>query len=616
MYVITTRESVDDTLKQQVVWMSQQGFNAAAALSDQPVSLVSGVSSRMVLQANIVCNQEETTVGVLVATLSANAPADDSSRELLATIRLLVVDEAHRRKGLAQKMYDRMHHDMFLAMTKVYTQLAAEEHIEVYPQLHLAVSGGPCGLRPDMIGFLRANGWLVRVRRNQSSTTSTFEATIQAIDLHGPYQVPRQRAAEQLFVSYLTLHEPKESRLGAKELAESTKIHNGYLHRMRELVHGSRRFVCPRTATIGFTSPIAETRALNRYLLNGANHKTYMINTRKDERTRTGLDKMPEHGLLVGGKLIKGFAQYNSIHARRHSYSEQIKKTVLTQNREEVTACLQHLPGLKVILEHAMTAIGIPPRDGFVWLKSIHFFKQDESLQTCFDWHTDYNDLRLPSHGTRSVIVQLGAEPSTMLQVWGFDPFLLAGQGSAVAFHGGAIHRSIPWNEATLATKPKVWKMGAFFVLPARLRFEEKLTEEEQKHETGGVGVSAAPIVDMNGLLERPAMFDEIIGEESIVYASWTHENHRWIRALFAKVDIGKGSAIIRMNGRRVRKRSLVSTSGGVHAVEATQTTDGFVIELDVTPEAPLTTIASYANHATGVFCSMWRIAARMPTPP
>ena len=98
-------------------------------------------------------------------------------------------------------------------------------------------------------------------------------------------------------------------------------------------------------------------------------------------------------------------------------------------------------------------------------------------LQAVFDWHTDVSDLALvkslDSNGVpwtarntlRTVVIQLGGEQMTAMQVWGFKHHVYHGQGSGVVFDGGLVHRSLLVGEC-LERLQSVWKLALFVRIP------------------------------------------------------------------------------------------------------------------------------------------------------
>lgn len=95
-------------------------------------------------------------------------------------------------------------------------------------------------------------------------------------------------------------------------------------------------------------------------------------------------------------------------------------------------------------------------------LRQVHFLLQDISFQANFSWHTDFYDLRLDARRTRTVVVQLSSTAASAMQVFGCEPYLYTGAGAGVLFHGGAVHRSLPWETHHVGWKPTVWKVALF----------------------------------------------------------------------------------------------------------------------------------------------------------
>ena len=151
---------------------------------------------------------------------------------------------------------------------------------------------------------------------------------------------------------------------------------------------------------------------------------------------------------------------------------------------------------LHAILGQEKTDVRI---DGLVHkIKCVHFFPVDKYMQASYAYHTDCSELvnaicvgskaskskvskskasASPSDqgseekqlfGIRSVVVQLGAATTTAMHMSGATRHsVYSGQGAAKAFHGSAIHASLPWKDERPET---VWKVSLFW-LPVDLGF-------------------------------------------------------------------------------------------------------------------------------------------------
>ena len=102
-------------------------------------------------------------------------------------------------------------------------------------------------------------------------------------------------------------------------------------------------------------------------------------------------------------------------------------------------------------------------------LQAIHFFLSDRTRQGNWGWHTDTYDLSLAVQDYDkmvTVVVQCGDAAHTGMQMWLGSAHTYTGRGAAVAFNGGAVHHSIPWDPAKVRG-PAVWKFALFLRLKA-----------------------------------------------------------------------------------------------------------------------------------------------------
>ena len=139
---------------------------------------------------------------------------------------------------------------------------------------------------------------------------------------------------------------------------------------------------------------------------------------------------------------------YNGYAATASTFNgeSQLRRTRVATVIEQKDAVLK-LPGCSALLAMAAAKLGW----SFEFLKKpylIHILLQDEDLQAGFDWHTDGEGTRVGK--TRegrmvSLAIQLSSTAVSAMWVHGFRPCYYEGRGSCVLFHGGCLHRSLPW---------------------------------------------------------------------------------------------------------------------------------------------------------------------------
>ena len=176
--------------------------------------------------------------------------------------------------------------------------------------------------------------------------------------------------------------------------------------------------------------------------------------------------------LMVEGEPFTGYARYPYVHAKLGVLpAVQEKKTVRVHGRNKVNTLLSSVPQVWNVVQAVRIALGLPlPKRSALQasgksIKAMHFLIQDQSQQAELSWHDDSEDIRPesgPHYGSEdmtTVIVSLSEERSGM-RVWGCSPFVYHGQGSCVAFHGAALHETLP---RARADEPWVVRKFAMF---------------------------------------------------------------------------------------------------------------------------------------------------------
>ena len=184
-------------------------------------------------------------------------------------------------------------------------------------------------------------------------------------------------------------------------------------------------------------------------------------------------------------------APYQIINATTLVPAEQAKRTLTTRNPDDARSVADAVPYVAEILRQSLLKLGMDECEAEAGISKVgvlHYFCTESTLQASYDWHTDDSALAellglqgsreeqdKAAFGVRSVVVQLSGEWETAMCMHGFHPTVYSGRGSGVAFHGSAVHRSVPWSPAVcgLLRAPTVWKMAAFW-LPKDLGLMER----------------------------------------------------------------------------------------------------------------------------------------------
>ena len=204
----------------------------------------------------------------------------------------------------------------------------------------------------------------------------------------------------------------------------------------------------PLTGCITFSIPSLACALLEGYLRNPAN-------TVPDQKGRHSLLVLKRDVEGVPTLTINGYEGFLNT-AVEHSPLAQIMRTRVASNAEEKVALLS-LPGFQVMLTMISAKLGWP----LPFLNRphhVHVLLQDEEMQAVFDWHTDGEGTRVGHTKERNLLglsVQLTCSAATAMWVHGFQPVIYAGQGSCVLFHGGCLHRSLPWAQSVFSRTPR-----------------------------------------------------------------------------------------------------------------------------------------------------------------
>lgn len=194
------------------------------------------------------------------------------------------------------------------------------------------------------------------------------------------------------------------------ELMRSGKFQLGCLNSKRLVVN-------PDTGVYHFNVPAQAAQRVCNYVTQPSN-------------------RSPSGHLFLAGRAFPGYENYKGTEsASAHDAKLQSTFTsAIPPNMVQVV--VDCVPGLKEVVRHVSLEIGTSDHN----LHIIHFLLQSNPVAV-FSWHSDAYDLRMPTRMV-TAIVSLNEVPSCM-EMWGFKPAWYSGVGAALAFPGGARHRSV-----------------------------------------------------------------------------------------------------------------------------------------------------------------------------
>ena len=145
--------------------------------------------------------------------------------------------------------------------------------------------------------------------------------------------------------------------------------------------------------------------------------------------------RFPGRGDRGAPLRFHGWNTYSNVACAKHDPAQQAKHTCVLYRGER--GMLQRLsaalPGFGDVL--ALASSASPGME----IALVHALFQD-SPQACFNWHCD-NGVEGSEDVLRTIVILLSDTASSM-QVKGFAEYAYDGQGSAVLFDSGAVHRS------------------------------------------------------------------------------------------------------------------------------------------------------------------------------
>ena len=407
-------------------------------------------------------------VGLAAATVSRQAR---SHSVIVVTIHALAIKEGSRKLGLGQALYARLHEAVFELGQWEYAARRAD--VAVLPFMELHVLPGGCRRRVDALTLYANNRWQITCNGGHQCITAAVlsqwlldgttldgkdvQLSLPPVSLCGGYFSP---------VFDTDSHPVVTSAFNSiPSAASAVMIEANFVGRMlladRCVIGPSQKLLSPQTGLLSFLLPAAPCRVLDDFLSDPDNWGA--------EAGAGNGGSFPVKALLVGGARLTGFDRYGNLNNYGHVPAVQASKTVMAARPAQVKALLLGAPCFATVVGAVLGQLGYQacsPEQVSSMLKAVHFFLVDSSRQTSYAWHTDDTDLNITKRRDklrlRTVVLQLGAEARTAMQVHGFRPFAFEGRGAGALFHGAAVHRSVDLDHPPRA----VWKVTLFLLLP------------------------------------------------------------------------------------------------------------------------------------------------------
>ena len=394
-------------------------------------------------------------------------PLDDSHhRGARCTIAGLRVHEAVGGKGVGTQLYSAMlAHAFYRSQTpkfelNVPSRTAFPQHCarligQAEASLSLQLGDGPCRRTGTMLLFLQRFGWTECAPPMPMRLDQPF---ITPFALQNPveFQAPSELAPPP--VSTRACDWDSRIRYGRNLASVSRPLFTG--GPCISANEGLLKFVLP-----GYFCNEVATYVTNPSKL-GSNAKGRFLDIGEWNGRPDAVYSMKQH-VNVNAKVIKP--------------SVQQKCNFISNCPDQAHRMLRSIPGLGNLAHGALTVLGLAGPDldyAFRHIGCVHLFKLTPDNQLSYGWHSDDTDLvtiisSLGSRvsmkeklsacaGIRSVVVQLSPDAQTAMVMLGFEPIMYNGQGSTVAFHGSALHASLPWKEGS--SKKSVWKVSMFWL--------------------------------------------------------------------------------------------------------------------------------------------------------
>ena len=284
-------------------------------------------------------------------------------------------------------------------------------------------------------------------RQQVAYAAMTVEVHFPALDLSAPYLAPTATPSkcevQNAFVGMETTGAvPPEVFLRRPSLAKGTDEgpvslvkYNSQL-RLGSLSIGGVR-VDPLIGCYKFSVPALPCALLEQYLRDRKN-------TVLPPRGWPSL-VLKRDGDGVPTKVIAGYNAYAATCADFDPKSQAARTRVASVL--DLKEALLDLPGCRALLAMAAPKLKLA-YEYLIRPHQVHILVQDFDLQAGFGWHTDGEGTRISRERERNVVslaIQLSCSAVSAMWVHGFQPCVYEGRGACVLFHGGSLHRSMPW---------------------------------------------------------------------------------------------------------------------------------------------------------------------------
>ena len=452
----------------------------------QYVVQATGPPGRLSSQTDGSQTDETSDVRMAMAIFTLHSTTTDPkirNGSVVCILRGLAVNPGCRGGGLGHALFGRVHSYAFEQAQLVTTAERANGYdLPPAPVFDFRLHPGCCFREPRALLIYQRNGASITVdsrevgeeqlrswakkelqprdnaiplpRQQVSYSAMRVEVHFPAVDLTAPYLAP-------------TAFPSKADGLDAFESMQSAgAVPTDVFHRRSDSMNGSPLSLIeyntqlrlgslsiagahadPLTGCFDFYIPALPCSLLEHYLRDPKN----TVPTTTSSHVGLVLQR-DEAGLPT--RTVTGYSGY-SITAAEFDGGSQAARTRLFTRKEDKEALLQ-LPGCLALL--ALAAAKLKWSLDFMKRPyQVHILLQDDDLQAGFGWHTDGDGTKIGKRREGNLVslaIQLSCSAVSAMWVHGFQPCIYGGRGACVLFHGGCLHRSLPWAPQVFEKNP------------------------------------------------------------------------------------------------------------------------------------------------------------------
>ena len=436
-----------------------------------------------------------TTLGapVALALFSLHSISTDPTIRRGAVVCILrgfAVDSRWQGQGLGKALFSRLHSYSFqLAQVLALSEYKAGYRQEQVAAFDFRLHSGCCFRSPRALMVYQRNGasislgervmtiaqlrdWAVRGGDNpllssdpSGDAAKPFPSMPRQQVAHAPMRGDVHFPSIDLFSPYLmpTAFPGKDTQLAFQTIKEAGAVDHQVFHRRKETewpllsLFWYNSDLKLGALTIGghppdpihgcftFSIPSMPCAMLEQYLrspentINMNGHPALVL-----ARGKTGTPEL----------AITGYNGYEATASPFNADSQLLRTRVATTILQK--KALMSLPGCDALLTMAASELSWSVE----YLRNphqIHILCQDMDLQGGFGWHTDGEGTRIRKrreHNVVTLALQLSCSAVSAMWVHGFKPVVYEGRGSCVLFHGGCLHRTLPWSSHVLDANP------------------------------------------------------------------------------------------------------------------------------------------------------------------